>query len=28
VPPERIADTILWLCSPDSAALNGAELPV
>jgi NAD(P)-dependent dehydrogenase (short-subunit alcohol dehydrogenase family) len=28
VPPERIADTVLWLCSPESAALNGAELPV
>ena len=28
VPPERIAETILWLASPESAALNGAELPV
>src|SRR5215213_7222878 len=28
VPPERIAELILWLCSPESAALNGAELPV
>ena len=28
VPPERIAETILWLCSPESAALNGVELPV
>jgi NAD(P)-dependent dehydrogenase (short-subunit alcohol dehydrogenase family) len=28
VPPERIAELILWLCSPESAALNGAELAV
>ena len=28
VPPERIAELMLWLCSPESAALNGAELPV
>lgn len=28
VPPERIADVVLWLVSPESAALNGAELPV
>ena len=28
VPPQRIAELILWLCSPQSAALNGAELPV
>lgn len=28
VPPERIAETILWLCLPESAALNGVELPV
>ena len=28
VPPQRIAETILWLCSPESAALNGVELPV
>jgi NAD(P)-dependent dehydrogenase (short-subunit alcohol dehydrogenase family) len=28
VPPARIAELILWLCSPESAALNGAELPV
>lgn len=28
VPPERIAEVILWLCSPESAALNGVELPV
>jgi len=28
VPPERIAEVVLWLCSPESAALNGAELPV
>jgi NAD(P)-dependent dehydrogenase (short-subunit alcohol dehydrogenase family) len=28
VPPERIAELILWLCSPESAALNGVELPV
>jgi NAD(P)-dependent dehydrogenase (short-subunit alcohol dehydrogenase family) len=28
VPPERIAELILWLCSPESVALNGVELPV
>ena len=28
VPPERIAELILWLCSPESAALNGVEVPV
>jgi NAD(P)-dependent dehydrogenase (short-subunit alcohol dehydrogenase family) len=28
VPPERIAEVIVWLCSPESAALNGVELPV
>jgi NAD(P)-dependent dehydrogenase (short-subunit alcohol dehydrogenase family) len=28
VPPERIAEVVLWLVSPESAALNGAELPV
>jgi NAD(P)-dependent dehydrogenase (short-subunit alcohol dehydrogenase family) len=28
VPPERIAELLLWLCSPESAALNGVELPV
>ena len=28
VPPERIAEVVLWLCSPESAALNGAELSV
>jgi NAD(P)-dependent dehydrogenase (short-subunit alcohol dehydrogenase family) len=28
VPPQRIAEAILWLCSPESAALNGVELPV
>jgi NAD(P)-dependent dehydrogenase (short-subunit alcohol dehydrogenase family) len=28
VPPERIAEVIFWLCSPESAALNGVELPV
>src|SRR3954452_8454378 len=28
VPPERIAELILWLCSPESAALNGVELAV
>ncbi|MEA2133578.1 MAG: hypothetical protein QOC68_1487 [Solirubrobacteraceae bacterium] len=28
VPPERIAEVVLWLCSPESAALNGVELPV
>jgi NAD(P)-dependent dehydrogenase (short-subunit alcohol dehydrogenase family) len=28
VPPQRIAETILWLCSPESSALNGVELPV
>jgi len=28
VPPERIAEVVLWLCSPESGALSGAELPV
>jgi NAD(P)-dependent dehydrogenase (short-subunit alcohol dehydrogenase family) len=28
VPPQRIAEAVLWLCSPESAALNGVELPV
>jgi NAD(P)-dependent dehydrogenase (short-subunit alcohol dehydrogenase family) len=28
VPPQRIAEVVLWLCSPESAALNGVELPV
>ncbi|HYH91120.1 MAG TPA: SDR family oxidoreductase [Solirubrobacteraceae bacterium] len=28
VSPERIADVVLWLASPESGALNGAELPV
>ena len=28
VPPERIAEVVLWLVSPESAGLNGAELPV
>ncbi len=28
VPPERIAELVLWLCSPESAGLNGVELPV
>ena len=28
VPPERIAEVVLWLCSAESAALNGAELAV
>ena len=28
VPPARIAELVFWLCSPESAALNGAELPV
>ena len=28
VPPERIAEVVLWLCSPESAALNGIEVPV
>ena len=28
VPPERIAEVVLWLCSVESAALNGVEVPV
>ena len=28
VPPERIAEVVFWLVSPESAALSGAELPV
>ena len=28
VPPERIAEVVLWLASPESAALNGVEVPV
>src|SRR3954469_11603108 len=28
VPPERIAELIFWLCSPESVALNGAALAV
>ena len=28
VPPERIAEVVFWLCSPESAGLNGVELPV
>ena len=28
VPPARIAELVFWLCSPESAALNGVELPV
>src|SRR5215210_4194122 len=28
VPPERIAEVVLWLCSAESAALNGVELAV
>src|SRR5215210_1975135 len=28
VPPERIAEVVFWLCSPESAALNGVELAV
>jgi NAD(P)-dependent dehydrogenase (short-subunit alcohol dehydrogenase family) len=28
VPPARIAEVVLWLCSPESAAVNGAELRV
>ena len=28
VPPSRIAELVFWLCGPESAALNGAELQV
>ena len=28
VPPARITEVVLWLCSPESAALNGVELSV
>src|SRR4051794_14063684 len=28
VPPERIAEVVLWLCSPESAAVNGVEIAV
>ena len=28
VPPERIAEVVLWLASPESAAVNGVEVPV
>jgi NAD(P)-dependent dehydrogenase (short-subunit alcohol dehydrogenase family) len=28
VPPERIAEVVLWLCSPESAAVNGVEVAV
>jgi NAD(P)-dependent dehydrogenase (short-subunit alcohol dehydrogenase family) len=28
VPPQRIAEVMFWLCQPESAALNGVELPV
>jgi NAD(P)-dependent dehydrogenase (short-subunit alcohol dehydrogenase family) len=28
VAPERIARVVLWLCSSDSAAVNGVEIPV
>jgi NAD(P)-dependent dehydrogenase (short-subunit alcohol dehydrogenase family) len=28
VPPERIAKVVLWLCSGDSVAVNGVEIPV
>jgi NAD(P)-dependent dehydrogenase (short-subunit alcohol dehydrogenase family) len=28
VPPARIAELVLWLCSPESAALSGVELSV
>jgi NAD(P)-dependent dehydrogenase (short-subunit alcohol dehydrogenase family) len=28
VPPERIAEVVLWLCSVESAALNGVEVAV
>ncbi|GHJ49174.1 3-oxoacyl-(ACP) reductase [Catellatospora sp. TT07R-123] len=27
-PPERIAQTVAWLCSPDSAAVRGSQLLV
>jgi NAD(P)-dependent dehydrogenase (short-subunit alcohol dehydrogenase family) len=28
VPPERIAEVVLWLCCAESVALNGVEVPV